>query len=151
MIDTTTIKNLRDKTGVSVMDCKRALEESNGDEKGAMELLKKRGIEVAEKKSERGTKAGIVDAYIHSTNQVGVLLELRVETDFVAKNPLFKELAHNLSMHIAAMKPANVEELMSQPYIKNPGLTMSEFIKEHIQKFGENIEVARFERFSLQD
>ena len=131
------------------MECKRALEESDGDEVGAMEILRKRGVEVAKKKSERGANAGIVDAYIHTNNQVGVLLELRVETDFVAKNPLFKNLAHNVAMHIAALNPADVDELMEQPYIKNLDLTVSEFIKEHIQKFGENIEVARYERFSL--
>ncbi len=129
--------------------CKKALEEAGGDEKKAMEWLRERGIEVAEKKASRGTSAGIIDSYIHGNGQVGVLVELKSETDFVARNEEFKDLAHDIAMHIAASEPESVESLLEQPFIKDPATTISEYIKGFIQKFGENIEVGRFERFSL--
>ncbi len=148
-IDTSKIKDLRDRTSLSVMLCKQALENSGGDETKAMEWLKQHGVEVAEKKASRATKAGIIEAYIHGKGQAGVLVELRTETDFVAKNPAFKELAHSIAMQIVASKPSDIEELLEQQYIKNPDIKISDFINEAIQKFGENIEVARFERLSL--
>ncbi len=149
MADTKTIKTLRDRTGISIMLCKQALENSDGDEVKAMEWLRQHGVEVAEKKSSRATKAGIVEAYIHGNGQAGVLVELRTETDFVAKNPGFKELAHNVAMQIVASKPSDVEELLEQQYIKNMDIKISGYLNEAIQKFGENIEIARFERISL--
>src|SRR3989338_4476369 len=99
------IKNLRVKTGSSILDCKKALEESNGDEKEAIDILKKRGRIIAEKKGVRATSAGIIDSYIHPNKRIGVLIELRCETDFVAKNSDFINLTHELAMHIAAMSP----------------------------------------------
>ncbi|PIS13199.1 MAG: translation elongation factor Ts [Candidatus Tagabacteria bacterium CG09_land_8_20_14_0_10_41_14] len=149
MISAEAIKNLRDKTGLSVMLCKRALEESGGEQTKAMGWLKEHGAAVAKKKSERSVNAGLIEAYIHNNGQVGVLLELRTETDFVAKNPAFKELAHNIAMHIAAANPPDVKALLGQEYIKNLDLTISEYINENVQKFGENIEVAGFERFEI--
>ena len=143
------IKELREKTGLSVMICKKALEESKGNEAKAMEWLRKNGVEVAEKKASRGTKAGIVEAYIHGNGQVGVLIEMKSETDFVAKNPEFKALAHDIAMHIAALGPTDIKSLLDQEFIKDPGLKISDFITKHIQKFGENIEITRFERFAL--
>ena len=131
------------------MMCKKALEEAGGDEKKAMEWLREKGIEVAEKKSSRGTGAGVIEAYIHSNGQVGVLVELKSETDFVARNAEFKVLAHDIAMHIAALDPEKVKDLLEQPFIKDAGMTISEYINSFIQKFGENIEVSRFERFSL--
>jgi elongation factor Ts len=149
MITSEQIKQLRDKTGVSVMACKRALEEAEGDMEKALNLLAERGLKIAEEKSERATKAGIIDAYLHPTKQIGALLELRSETDFVAKNQDFQALAHDISMHIAASCPQDIPELLNQPYIKNPDITVGDYIKEAIQKFGENIEVARFTRFNI--
>ena len=99
------IQNLRVKTGSSILDCKKALEESNGDEKEAIDILKKRGRIIAEKKGVRATSAGIIDSYIHTNKRIGVLIELRCETDFVAKNSDFINLTHELAMHIAAMSP----------------------------------------------
>ena len=99
------IQNLRVKTGSSILDCKKALEESNGDEKEAIDILKKRGRIIAEKKGVRATSAGIIDSYIHPNKRIGVLIELRCETDFVAKNSDFINLTHELAMHIAAMSP----------------------------------------------
>ncbi len=143
------IKQLRDKTGISMMACKEALEEAGGDIEKALSLLAERGLKVAEAKSERPTKAGIIEAYVHPTKQIGVLLEIRSETDFVAKGPEFQALAHDIAMHIAAAFPQDVADLMRQQYIKNPDIKVEEYIKEFVQKFGENIEVARFSRFNV--
>jgi len=142
------IKELREKTKVSVMVCKKALEEADGDMAKATEILHQEGIKIAGKKSERKLNAGVVDSYIHSTKQVGVLIEARSETDFVAKNGAFLSFVHDIAMHIAALDPKNIEELIGQQYIKNPGVTIGDYIKEMIQKFGENIEIAGFVRYS---
>lgn len=105
MISVEQIQSLRSKTGVSMMDCKRALEEANGNENEALNILKKKGKMTAEKKGARATGAGIIESYIHPNKKIGVLLELRCETDFVAKNSDFLNLAHDLVMHIAATNP----------------------------------------------
>ena len=99
------VKKLRDQTGASVMDCKKALEKSEGDIDKAVEYLKKSGKEKAGKKAQRATGEGVVAAYIHSNKKIGVLVELRCETDFVAKNSEFQELAYDVAMHVAAMDP----------------------------------------------
>lgn len=105
MNTTDLIKELRDATGVSVMQCKKALEEAGGDKEKALVILKKKGAEAAAKKGDRTLGAGMIQAYIHSTGAVGVMVELGCETDFVAKNPDFKQLAYDIAMHIAAAKP----------------------------------------------
>ncbi|MFA6158439.1 MAG: elongation factor Ts [Candidatus Paceibacterota bacterium] len=105
MNTTDLIKELRDATGVSVMQCKKALEEAGGDKDKALVILKKKGAEAAAKKGDRTLGAGMIQAYIHSTGAVGVMIELGCETDFVAKNPEFKQLAYDIAMHIAASKP----------------------------------------------
>lgn len=105
MITAQQIQNLRIKTSASMLDCKKALEEAGGDEKEAINILKKKGKIIAEKKGSRSTIAGIMEAYIHSNKKIGVLLELRCETDFVAQNADFLHLAHELAMHTAAMNP----------------------------------------------
>ena len=99
------IAQLRERTGLGMMDCKKALEETNGDIEKAIELLRKKGAAVAAKRSDKTTAQGRVHSYIHPGEQVGVLLELNCETDFVARTDAIKELAHNVCMHIAAMKP----------------------------------------------
>lgn len=144
-----------------MMDCKKALEETQGDVEQALEALKKRGAQIAEKKGGRETAAGIISSYIHPNKRIGVLLELRCETDFVAQNSDFLSLANDLTMHIAAMSPKYLkpeevpqgeegEVFMNQPFIKNPEQTVKELITGYIAKIGENIEVARFSRFELQ-
>mgnify|MGYP001576945255 CR=1 FL=1 len=143
------IKELRNKTNVSVMMCKRALEESEGDVEKAIEFLRKEGIKIAGEKASRALRAGIIDAYIHNNKQIGVMLELRSESDFVSRNDDFRALAHEISMHIAAFSPSDVSELMEQSYIKNPEITIKDYIQEHIQKFGENIDIVRFARYSV--
>lgn len=143
------IKKLRGKTGAGIMDCRRALEESKGDEKKAEELLKKWGVEKAEKKEGRETKAGLIDSYIHAGGKVGVLVELLCETDFVARTDDFKNLAHELCLQVASMNPKDVKSLLNQEYIRDPSLTVEKLVKQVIGKLGENITVARIIRFNL--
>lgn len=108
MITTEEIKNLRDKTGVSIMQCKKALEEAGGDMEKAVILLRKVSGNMAEKKADRTLAAGAVVSYIHGNNAVGAMVLLSAETDFVAKNEEFKKLASDIAMHIAAQAPAFV-------------------------------------------
>lgn len=143
------LKQLREETGVSIMACKRALEKAGGDLVKASEFLKAESGEVALKKTARETHAGVIDAYVHTNRKVGVLVELRSETDFVSRNPEFFSLAHDIAMHIAASDSVSVETLANEPFIKEPQYTIGDKIKQAIQKFGEKIEIARFERFSL--
>lgn len=151
MITSEQIKELRKKTNISVMACKKALEEAKGDTGKALEILKREGVRVAEKKSERALKAGIIDSYIHSNKQVGVLIEARCETDFVAKNESFQSFVHDLAMHIAASEPKNADDLLKQTYIKDLDKTIGDLVKENIQKFGENIEIIRFIRYDASN
>ena len=149
MVTIEEIKALREETGLSIMQCQKALEEANGDKSKAVAILKERGAEIAAKKGDRTLGAGIVASYIHTGETVGVLVELLSETDFVAKNPEFKSVARDIAMHIAAMKPADKEELLEQPFIKDPGQKISDIINSTTQKFGERVEVGHFVRFSV--
>lgn len=110
MVTTDIIKELRDRTGVSVMQCKKALEEAGGDMEKAVVILQKKGAESAAKKSDRTLNATTIVAYVHSTGAVGTMVELACETDFVAKNPEFKVLGHDIAMHITASKPEFVKK-----------------------------------------
>lgn len=145
MSDTEKIKDIREATGLSFKEIKRALDEAGGDKARAMEILKAHGIAIAEKKSSRQVKEGVVDSYIHSTKKLGVLVEVLCETDFVARNPEFQKLAHELAMHIAASKPGTTEDLLSQPFIKDQDITVKDLLNQHIAKLGENIRVGHFE------
>lgn len=149
MIDASQIKELRDRTGISVVQCKKALEESDGDMDKAIAFLKAQGTAIADKKSSRNLGAGTIGAYIHAGGALGTMVEIQCETDFVAKNEEFKDLALSLAMQIAAMPPSDVEELMSQDYIKDPSQTIDDLIKSYVQKFGERIEVIRFSRLAV--
>lgn len=159
-----TIKELRERTGAGIMDCKRALEETGGDLSKAEDLLTRQGIASAVKKATRSTEEGIVESYIHSGGRIGVLLEVNCETDFVARTDDFKELAHDIAMQVAAMAPSYVNSddvpegedaesaetvLMHQPFIKDPSKSVQDLVNEGIGKLGENIRVRRFTRFSL--
>lgn len=147
-IDVKLIKELRDKTGAGIADCREALEESKGDLKKAEEILKKKGFEKATKKGDRETNYGLIDSYVHQ-GRVGVILELLCETDFVARTDEFKTLAHEVSMQIASMNPKNEAALLKQEYIREPDKTIADLIKETIAKLGENITLGRFSRFEL--
>ena len=148
-IDIKLIKQLREETQVSIADCTKALTEANGDYEKAIELLKKRGIERAEKKADRTTGQGIIESYIHQNGKVGVLLEILCETDFVARTEDFKRLAHEVAMQIAAMDPKNVEALLKQEYIRDGSVTIENLIKQTIGKLGENIVIKQFTRFEI--
>ncbi|MFA6422967.1 MAG: translation elongation factor Ts [Patescibacteria group bacterium] len=149
MVSNSDVLKLRKETSVGVMECKKALEEAKGDFVKAKEVLKARGVEIAAKKSERSTNQGIVTSYIHGAGRVGVLLELVCESDFVAKNDQFKELAKEIAMQIASMDPKTVDELLEQDYIREPQKKIEDILNEAITKIGENIKIKRFVRYSL--
>lgn len=142
------LKQLREETGMSVTDVKKALQEGGSTEK-AREILRKRGAQIAEKKQAREAGEGIVDVYLHPTGKTGVLLDLRSETDFVAKSQDFKNLAHELSLQIAAMDPQSIQELLSQEYIKDSSKTVQNLVQEYIAKLGENIVIKQFTRYQI--
>ena len=143
------IKELREQTGAPVLECRTALEECGGDEGKAIEWLRQKGMDRAEKKASREVKAGLVEAYTHATGKVGVLVEVACETDFVARNEQFKNFCHELALQIASMAPKNVAELLEQEYIREPDKKVGDLLKETIGKIGENIIIQRFERFEL--
>ncbi len=186
------IKALREKTGAGVMDCKRALEEAGGDMEKAIEVLRRKGIEIAGKKTTRATKEGLIASYIHFGGKIGVLVEVNCETDFVARTEEFKELVKNITMQIAASNPKYIKRedipsevlekeknfyrqqysskpeavrekivegklskffsevcLLDQPFIRNPDITVKEYIDSMIAKVGENIQIRRFTRYQL--
>lgn len=142
------IQKLREETGAGIMNCKKALEEAEGALEKAKEIIKKQGVVIADKKSERKTGAGFLETYIHNS-RVGVLMEIRTETDFAVKSEPFQKLAHELAMQIAAMDPENVEELLEQPFIKDESKTVQDVIKEAIAEVRENINIERFTRYEI--
>lgn len=142
------IVKLREETGAGFMDCKTALVEANGDMEEAKKIIFKKGITKAEKKTTRKTGSGVLETYVHN-GRIGVLLELRCETDFVAKNEEFKKLAHEIAMQIASINPNTVEELLEQNYIKDESIIIKDLINSAIGKLGENIQVERFCRYEL--
>jgi len=142
------IQKLREQTGAGVMDCKKALEKAKGDFQKAVSIIHEAGEIIAQKKKERITGAGFLESYVHN-ERVGVLLELRCETDFVSRSKEFRELAHNLAMQIAAMNPNSVEDLLGQAYIKDETTKVEELIKRTLAKFGENMKVERFCRYEI--
>ncbi len=163
-ITTDQVKQLREKTGAGIMDCRNTLMNTSGDMNKAVEILKGKGLLKAEKKGDRTTGSGLVEAYIHTAGRIGALVEVNCETDFVARTEEFKGLAHCLAMQVAAMNPLCVDEehmpegceqpaaeacLLSQIYIKDPSKTIKDLVVETIAKTGENIKVRRFIRFEL--
>ncbi len=192
-ITTELIKALRDETGISVMQVKKALEEAQGDVEKAKVILRKTSAAIAAKKGDRELGAGIAAAYVHAGGTVVAAVVLGCETDFVSKNEEFGKLAYDIAMHVAAMKPAfkskddvteeklraakevfaeeakNVPEakrdiaiqgkldayiaeraLLEQPFVKNGDVTIRELLAQAVQKFGERVEVVRFERLSVK-
>jgi len=188
------VKELRDKTGAGMMDCKEALTECDGDIEKAVDFLRKKGMATALKRAGRGTSEGTIQSYIHMGGKIGVIVEVNCESDFVAKNDDFIDFTKNLAMHIAATNPAGISPedvpqdvierekgvyrdqalemgkpekmidkivegklnkfykescLLNQPYVKNPDITISDFLNEVIAKIGENIKIGRFARFQI--
>ena len=143
------IKKLREETGAGMMDCKKALEESNGDMEKAREWVRQRGLAKAEKKADRETKEGYIAVYVHSNNKVAAMVEILCETDYVARNPEFQEMARNVAMQVVSMNPTSVEELLAQDYIREPDQTIEELVKGLSGKIGEKFVVNRFIRYSV--
>ena len=190
------VKELREKTGAGMMDCKEALTECEGDIEKAIDFLRKKGMATALKRAGRGTSEGTIQSYIHMGGKIGVIVEVNCESDFVAKNDDFIEFTKNIAMHIAATNPAGISPedvpegvmerekavyrdqaiemgkpenmiekivegklgkffkescLMNQPYVRNPEITITDYLNEVIAKIGENIKISRFSRFQIGD
>lgn len=188
------VKELREKTGAGIMDCKEALSECGADLEKAVDFLRKKGLATAQKRSGRATGQGLIESYIHMGGKIGVMVEVNCETDFVAKTDDFKEFVRNIAMHIAAVAPAGISPedvpetviarereiyraqaletgkpaqvvdkiiqgkldkfikdscLLNQGYVKNPDITISDYLNEMVGKTGENISIKRFVRFQL--
>lgn len=174
-IDAKDVQRLRAETGAGVMDCKRALEEAGGDLERARQLLRQKGLAAAAKRADREAREGIVESYIHAGGRIGALVELSSETDFVARNPEFRELARNIAMQVAAMSPLVVSDddlgdedraellkehgdekkaleaavLLRQPYIRDNAKTIGDLVTAIAASTGENVRVRRFARFEL--
>jgi len=158
------IRALRERTGAGIMECKTSLEANQGDLDKAAEALRVQGFAQVAKRADRATDQGVVEAYVHTGGRVGAMVELGCETDFVARTPEFKELAHNIAMQVAAMSPDYVSEsdiedgderppaqvsLLLQPFIKDSSSSVAEVIQEIAAKLGENVRVIRFSRLAL--
>lgn len=188
------VKELRERTGAGMMECKKALEETNGDMEKAIDALRAKGAAKAAKRSERESKEGVIGSYVHMGGKIGVLVEVNCETDFVARNADFQQLARDVAMHVAASNPlalnpedisADVVEreravyletvkqegkpekmwdkivegkmqkffkestLLDQPFVKNPDITVRQYVTEVAAKTGENVVIRRFVRFAL--
>lgn len=143
------VQQLRQKTGAGMMDCKKALKETDGDMDKAADWLRQKGIATAGKKGDRVAAEGLVDSYIHPDGRVGVLVEVNCQTDFVARNEAFKTLVQNIAIQAADCE--NVESLMAQPYIQDQNITLEELVKQNIAQLGENIQVRRFYRFAINE
>lgn len=143
------IKKLRAQTNISISDCKKALEEAGGDFDKALEILKKRGAELLEKKKERETKEGLIGAYLHQNGKIAAIVKITCESDFVARNEIFKNFVHDIAMQIAAMDPKDVEELKNQIFIKDAKKTIQDLIEETINQLGENIKIEEFQRLEI--
>ncbi len=165
------IKKLREQTSLGVNDCKKALVESNGKFEGALKILKNKGIQMLEKKSGRLTSQGLIESYIHFGGNLGVLVEVNCETDFVARTDIFKKFVKDIAMQIAASNPEYIKKddipaevyselkkpeayvkqycLLEQAYIKESKKTVADYLREVVSKSGENIVIKKFVRFSL--
>jgi len=163
-ISITLVKKLRDRTGVSIIECKKALTETKGDLEKAIQILRQQGLALAERKANRIATDGAIEAYVHPGGRVGAMIEVNCETDFVARTDEFRKLIHDLALQVAAMAPkfvssievppnSNIEPqevcLLLQPFIKDNSKTVQDIINEVIAKVGENIKVRRFARFEL--
>ena len=146
MITATQVKELRERTGAGMMDCKKVLTETNGDMERAAELLRERGIAKAAKKADRIAAEGLVDAYVSEDGKVGAVVEVNAETDFVAKNTEFKSFVADVARQVAISNPSNVEELLDEKSIAEPDKTVKEVLTNKIATIGENMSIRRFVR-----
>ena len=158
------VRTLRDQTGAGIMECKEALESSDGDLERATVVLREKGRASVAKRVGRAINEGVIETYLHTGGRVGAMVELGCETDFVARTEEFLKLAHDIAMQVAAMGPVYVDQddieegdtrppaqisLMQQPFIKNSSSSVGEMVKELAAKVGENIRVVRFNRLEV--
>ncbi len=163
-ISATDVKELRELTGAGMLECKKALEATNGDMEKAQEALRKKGFADAAKRAERSTAEGVIRSYVHHNNRLGVLVELNCESDFVARTNDFLNLAQQIALQVAGANPLYVSPdeipsgskddpkavcLLLQPFIRDESMTVQDLISQTISKTGENIRVRRFARFEL--
>ena len=151
MITASQVKELREKTGAGMMDCKKVLTETDGDLEKAAELLRERGIAKAAKKSGRIAAEGLVEAYISEDGKVGAVVEVNAETDFVAKNEEFKKFVMDVAKQVVANNPKTVEDLLAELSIAENGKTVNEVLVDKIATIGENMSIRRFARFETTD
>ncbi len=148
-ITASAVKELREKTGAGMMDCKKALGETMGDFDKAVEYLRKKGIASASKKAGRAAKEGTIHSYVAADGKSAVLVEVNCETDFVAKTEQFKKFVNDMATHVATASPADVESMLPQNFTANPSQTVDVTIREAIATLGENMLVSRFARYPL--
>ncbi len=151
MITASQVKELREKTGAGMMDCKKVLTETNGDQEKAIELLRERGIAKAAKKSGRIAAEGLVETYLSEDGKVGVVLEVNAETDFVAKNDEFKTFVKDVALQIAKTNPADVEALLNETSLTETDKTVQEVLTNKIATIGENMSIRRFARYETSN
>ncbi|OPJ61799.1 translation elongation factor Ts [Clostridium oryzae] len=149
MITAQAVKELRERTGAGMMDCKKALTQTDGDVDKAIEVLREKGLAAAAKKAGRVAAEGVISAYISDDSKNGGLVELNCETDFVAENDEFKTLAANLSKQVATTPAKTVEELVEEKYIADANVTVKDAVTALIAKLGENMNLRRFKKFSV--
>lgn len=162
-VSTEAIKALREQTCAGIMECKRALQETDGDLDAATTILRERGYEIAKKKEERATSQGLIECYIHTGGRIGAMVQVDCESDFVARTPEFKDLAHDIAMQVVATCPVYISGdevpegsevadencLLLQQFIKDPSKRVEDLIAETVAKVRENIRIRRFVRFEL--
>ena len=150
MVTASLVKELREKTGAGMMDCKKVLTETDGDMEKAIELLRERGIAKAAKKSGRVAAEGLVEAVVSEDGKSGAVIEVNSETDFVAKNEEFKTFVENVANQVLKTNPKDVEELLAQPAMFEEGKTVQEALVGKIATIGENLSIRRFARFESE-
>lgn len=143
------IRKVRNATGAPIFRVKKVLEEVSGDESSAKEILTKEGFEKADAKAARATSQGLIETYVHHSGKVASLVELMCETDFVARNEVFRVLAHDLALQVASLDAKSADELVKQEFIRDPSKTVNDLVKEAIAKVGENIRIGRIFRVEL--
>lgn len=147
MVTASQVMELRKKTGAGMMECKKALTEADGNEEQAIEILQKRGIMKAEKKSGRVAAEGLVASYISDDKKVGALVEVNSETDFVSQNAEFKSFVNDIVKQIAINNPSDIDDLLAEKSITEPDKTVKDVLTSKIAKIGENLSIRRFERY----
>ena len=143
------IVKLREETSAGMVDCKKALDKFNGDFEKAKEYLIHQLGEKASKKHDRQTNEGMIAHYIHANKKIGSMVSVKCETDFVAKNEMFQKFAYDIALHITAMNPMDVNELLTQAFVKDASVTINDYLQQTIGKLGENITIDRFTRFEI--